>query len=330
LSARSKPDFRTLFEGAPDRYLVLDRDLRIVAASDAYLAATMTRREDLVGRVIFEVFPADPADPVAMDRERLIRSSLERVRDKRTPDAVAVQKHDIPRPSEQGGEIEVRYWSLLHSPVVDQSNQVSYIIHRVEDVTEYVQLQELGDRQQAITDELLDRRARMEAEILRRSQELQTANDALHQANEAKSAFLSLVSHELRTPLTAMLGFSELLATRSDLGEKDPAMLGRLGIDLAEQHQPDLILLDLHLPDLNGDEVLATLQASGAEEAAVAGSACLSHEADWRARVSGGHGRVPFGGAERSIGSEKLAADRDAEVVRSASLTGYWASMWQW
>jgi hypothetical protein len=99
-----------------------------------------------------------------------------------------VQKHDIPRPSEQGGEIEVRYWSLLHSPVVDQSNQVSYIIHRVEDVTEYVQLQELGDRQQAITDELLDRRARMEAEILRRSQELETANDALHQANEAKSA----------------------------------------------------------------------------------------------------------------------------------------------
>ena len=38
------------------------------------------------------------------------------------------------------------------------------------------------------------------------------------------------------------------------------AMQGQLGIDLAEQHTPDLILLDLHLPDLPGWEVLARLQ----------------------------------------------------------------------
>src|SRR5207244_1072865 len=34
------------------------------------------------------------------------------------------------------------------------------------------------------------------------------------------------------------------------------AMQGRLGLDLARRHRPDLILLDLHLPDLPGDEVL--------------------------------------------------------------------------
>ena len=38
------------------------------------------------------------------------------------------------------------------------------------------------------------------------------------------------------------------------------AMQGRLGLELAIQHQPDLILLDLHLPDLSGEEVLAQLQ----------------------------------------------------------------------
>jgi CheY-like chemotaxis protein len=37
-------------------------------------------------------------------------------------------------------------------------------------------------------------------------------------------------------------------------------MQGRLGIELARQHQPDLILLDLHLPDIMGDEVLACLK----------------------------------------------------------------------
>lgn len=41
-------------------------------------------------------------------------------------------------------------------------------------------------------------------------------------------------------------------------------MLGRLGIELAHEHRPDLVLLDLHLPDLGGEEVLARLRADEA------------------------------------------------------------------
>jgi signal transduction histidine kinase len=39
-----------------------------------------------------------------------------------------------------------------------------------------------------------------------------------------------------------------------------PAMQGKLGVELARQHHPDLILLDLHLPDLHGREVLQQLK----------------------------------------------------------------------
>jgi PAS domain S-box-containing protein len=38
------------------------------------------------------------------------------------------------------------------------------------------------------------------------------------------------------------------------------AMQGGIALDLAHEHRPDLIILDLHLPDLNGDEILLRLQ----------------------------------------------------------------------
>ena len=39
-----------------------------------------------------------------------------------------------------------------------------------------------------------------------------------------------------------------------------PALQGRIGLDLATQHQPDLVLLDLHLPDMSGEDVLRQLK----------------------------------------------------------------------
>jgi signal transduction histidine kinase/ActR/RegA family two-component response regulator len=41
-------------------------------------------------------------------------------------------------------------------------------------------------------------------------------------------------------------------------------MYGKLGLELARQHRPDLILLDAHLPDLEGDEVLKRLRGDDA------------------------------------------------------------------
>ncbi|MEX0835778.1 MAG: ATP-binding protein [Nitriliruptor sp.] len=40
-----------------------------------------------------------------------------------------------------------------------------------------------------------------------------------------------------------------------------PAMQGRLALELAHEHRPDVIVLDLHLPDLGGEEVLNRLRS---------------------------------------------------------------------
>src|SRR5215471_919399 len=99
------PDFRTLFESAPGLYLVLTADLRIVAASDAYLRATMTRREEILGKGLFEVFPDNPDDPAATGTRNL-QASLTRVLENREADAMAMQKYNIRRPEAEGGGFE--------------------------------------------------------------------------------------------------------------------------------------------------------------------------------------------------------------------------------
>ncbi|HWF74380.1 MAG TPA: response regulator [Solirubrobacteraceae bacterium] len=50
-----------------------------------------------------------------------------------------------------------------------------------------------------------------------------------------------------------------ILETQRDV-EVIPAMQGTLGLQLAREHRPDLIVLDLHLPDMPGSEVLRRLQ----------------------------------------------------------------------
>lgn len=154
------PDFRALFESAPGRYLVLTPNLTIVAVSEAYLQATMTRREEILGRGLFEVLPDNPDDPHAPG-VRNLRESLDRVLQNRVPDTMPAQKCDIHRPGSRGGGFEERYWSLVNSPVFGKDGEIEYILHRVEDVTEFVRLKQLEAEQHRLTEEIT---ARKEAE----------------------------------------------------------------------------------------------------------------------------------------------------------------------
>lgn len=95
-------DFRAFFESSPGLYLVLDLDFRIVAASDAYLRATMTKREAILGRCVFEVFPTIRMIPATEVRN--LRTSLERALQTGRSDAMAVQKYDIQRPESEGAK----------------------------------------------------------------------------------------------------------------------------------------------------------------------------------------------------------------------------------
>lgn len=130
------PDFRAVFEKSPGLFLILDAKFIIVAVSDAYCRATMTVREDIVGRGLFEVFPDNPDDSGA-DGVANLRTSLLNVIKQRAADRMAEQQYDIRRPD---GVFEERYWRPLNSPVLGPDGYVRWIVHAVEDVTELVRI----------------------------------------------------------------------------------------------------------------------------------------------------------------------------------------------
>jgi diguanylate cyclase (GGDEF)-like protein len=145
-------DFKKLFEAAPGLYLALTPEFVIAAVSDAYLHATMTKRAEILGRGLFEVFPDNPDDAEASGVSNL-RASLERVLRTRKQDVMELQKYDIRRPADEGGGFEERFWSPVNWPVYGDGGTVEYIIHQVEDVTKFMRLKEREQRSSAAAEE---------------------------------------------------------------------------------------------------------------------------------------------------------------------------------
>ncbi|WP_055690082.1 PP2C family protein-serine/threonine phosphatase [Streptomyces prasinus] len=171
-------DYRALFAVMPSPCLVLDPDLVIVEANEAYLRVTDRAREELIGRHLFVVYPENPADPDA-DGVRNLQASLDRVVRSKEPDTMAVQKYDIPV-SGRPGMFRERWWSPVNTPVLGADGEVEWIIHRVEDMTEFVLTRPLRLRP---GDPIGEHRA-MEAELFARAQELQGLNEELREAHD--------------------------------------------------------------------------------------------------------------------------------------------------
>ncbi len=227
-------EYRRVFEATPTPYLVVTPGFTITTVNSAYLEATLTRREDIIGRYMFDVFPDNPDDLQAQGVAAL-KASFERVLQSRSADTMPIQKYDISRPAERGGGFDVRYWSPVNTPVLDDAGQVAYIIHRVEDVTDFMSIKQQAVAGANDAKALNQRIQELEAEMFQRARERLEANLRLHEANQtlaaldrAKTTFFDNISHELRTPLMLMLGPLE------DLLE--------LAIGLNDEHREDLAL----------------------------------------------------------------------------------------
>ncbi len=139
--------FKKIFETLPHNLLLLSPQFYIRAVSDAYLEATLTQRETIVGRYVFEVFPDNPFAPNANAVHNL-KASLERVLETKKPHQMSLQHYDVPDPKAPGQFVE-RYWSPLNTPILDEKGAVSCIVHQVTNVTERVKTERLLLKSQA-------------------------------------------------------------------------------------------------------------------------------------------------------------------------------------
>jgi len=126
---------------------VLSPQLVIQAVSEAYLEATLTRRDQIVGRYVFDVFPDNPR-ALHANAVRNLKASLEAVLSTKEPHQMPLQRYDVPNPGEPGEFVE-RYWSPLNTPVLDAQGAVRCIVHRVTNVTDRVKTEGLLLQSQA-------------------------------------------------------------------------------------------------------------------------------------------------------------------------------------
>ena len=209
-------DYGAVFDAAPGLYLLLDRNLTIVTANQAYCRATMTEAQKIAGRPLFEVFPDNPGDPGA-DGVRKLRTSLERVLKVKKADAMAVQKYDIRTPE---GHFEERYWSPLNTPVLGPDGSVAWIIHRVEDVTNLVRLQS----ESAARDQIARDQERLIEELRRALEEnSQLQAGRLYLASIVESSHDPIIATSLDGIVTGWNAAAERLfgyASREIMGRK--------------------------------------------------------------------------------------------------------------
>lgn len=143
----ASPESILLFNVLPTPHLLLSPAFVIEAVSDAYLRATLTQRECLVGQYMFDAFPDNPQTPEA-NGSRNVYASLTRVLATKQPQRIAQQHYDVPDPERPGQFVE-RYWQALNVPVLDALGNVVQIIHAAVDVTAEVQAQDHLQESQA-------------------------------------------------------------------------------------------------------------------------------------------------------------------------------------
>ncbi|MEQ8147917.1 SpoIIE family protein phosphatase [Streptomyces sp. OP7] len=192
--AQASIDYEAVYRALPGMVALLTPDLVFADVNEAYVRGTGRARESLLGRHVFDVFP-EPVNVREAKNSHHLRASLLRVLATGERDAMALQRYDVESP-EHSGNWQEHYWSPVNSPVLAPDGRVRLIVHRIEEVTEFVRARSSGG----------DAAGRvLEAELYTRARELQELNNRLREAH-AREREVALVLQKAMLPASRQMG----------------------------------------------------------------------------------------------------------------------------
>ncbi len=153
----SEEGYKTIFYNSQIAMLIVapNETYTMLDVNDAYLFATNTSRQDLVGKSVFAVFPGNPTDEVSKNIERTYFSFEQAILTK-APHTMSNYRYDIPIRGTD--KFEERYWTTTNTPILNSNGEVIYFIHSPSNVTEIYKLRE---REQAGVDALKRQREQL-------------------------------------------------------------------------------------------------------------------------------------------------------------------------
>jgi PAS domain S-box-containing protein len=238
-------------------------DLTIIGANSAYLRATGASGEDIVGRYAFSAFPPNPNDPESTNMAQ-VHASVELAISTRESQHPPVLRYAMRRDGPRGPSYENRYWSLQHTPVLDNRGQVMFVAQNTIDVTD---IYRFGDPRERIEYKFTDfHQARMDEALIRAlSNETSHLRNLFKQApgfvavlkgrdgifEMANEAYYQMVGHRAilgkslldALPELAGQGFEQLIERVFDSGEP---YVG-LGVKVMMQRAPGAPAREIHV-----------------------------------------------------------------------------------
>ena len=232
MGAHDAIDFKSIFASTPTPLLVVSPDLTIVDMNECYVETVGRPRDKLIGRDVFEAFPA------SSETARLLRGSLLRVFETGKADFLPLLHYPVPTPDERG--TVDRYWSCSHIPLRNGDGLVDFVVQNAQDVTDIHEAKKVAHGGGASGPDVLG------SSLLHRAERVQALNvSLLAETTQLRNLFMRAPSFMclLRGPDyridLANSAFMDLVGQRQLSGrtfrEAIPEAQGQLYLDLLDK-----------------------------------------------------------------------------------------------
>lgn len=196
-------DFARIFEALPSPFMILDRQLRYVAANRAYEEVTATPFAQLEGRVLFDLFPNEG------EAGTRLRESFERVLATGEPDTLAYINYPI---TDSDGNVTNRYWTAVHVPLAGSSGATEFVMQNTVDVTDLVRMREAATMPYGSISAA--------TRLIERSREAEASSAEFRRLFQQAPAFVAVLSGPSHIFTFASDSYVRLIGGRNVIGQR--------------------------------------------------------------------------------------------------------------